>query len=110
MYFCITVLFVIIQFNVPLFFVLIYSNVKLTCLVFSVEMSELAAETSTALAESDVTNNQPPEPVFADYVEMVYLLGVILIGTPLNIRIFISLVCQLRKIPKNSVKVCCSFV
>lgn len=66
--------------------------------------ADLEPETSTALIDELVISGQPPEPVFADYVEMVYLFCVIMIGTPLNIRIFISLLFQMRKNPKNSVK------
>lgn len=53
----------------------------------------------------DIHYDQPPEPLLSDYIEMCYLLVVILIGLPLNIHVFFGLLHQMRKTPKNSVKV-----
>jgi hypothetical protein len=57
------------------------------------------SESSTNVPEG------PPEHVFGDYLEIIYLFLVIIIGTPLNVRIFINLMMQLRTIPVNNVKV-----
>lgn len=50
-------------------------------------------------------SKNPPEHLFGDYIEIIYLFCVIIIGIPLNIRIFINLMMQLRQMPKNNVKV-----
>ncbi|CAD5229618.1 unnamed protein product [Bursaphelenchus okinawaensis] len=47
---------------------------------------------------------EPPKPLFSDYIEMVYLGMVILIGVPLNINVFRRLVLEMRKTPRHSVK------
>lgn len=65
-------------------------------------MAELEALQTSTL---DVEANQPPEPLLIDYIEMCYLVIVIIIGLPLNIHVFFGLLCQLRKTAKNSVKV-----
>lgn len=48
----------------------------------------------------------PPEHLFSDYVEMIYLAVVILIGTPSNVYILIKLFREINRAQSHSVKVC----
>ncbi|CAD5234185.1 unnamed protein product [Bursaphelenchus xylophilus] len=47
---------------------------------------------------------EPPQHLFSDYVEMVYLGIVISVGVPLNANVFRRLVLEMRKTPRHSVK------
>lgn len=47
----------------------------------------------------------PPEPLFSDYIEMIYLSFVISVGIPTNAIILRKLFLELKRAPKDSVKV-----
>lgn len=61
--------------------------------------SMVAATTSAPDAE------EPPQHLLSDFVELAYLLFLVLVGTPINLRVLLKLLAEKRKTTPYSVRV-----
>lgn len=56
-------------------------------------------------SDSNFNGTAPPQHLLSDYIEMAYLIIVIILGTPLNIYILIKLFKKLQKSGSDAIKV-----